>query len=43
MGAKMMPMEKNRGSTVFGVRMGLIAHGQQSVANVAGLAPTSCR
>lgn len=31
MGAKMMPIEKNRGRTVLGVRMGLVAYGQLSV------------
>lgn len=32
MGANMIPIEKKRGSTVFGVRMGLLAGCQRSIA-----------
>lgn len=35
MGAKMMPMEKKRGRTVFGVRIGLV-RGQRCVCAVGG-------
>lgn len=36
MGANMMPIEKNRGSTVFGVRMGLVNRSQRSAGFLKG-------
>lgn len=45
MGAKMMPMEKKSGSTVLGVRMGLLAERQHSIgwSNPGGKAMLTAR